>query len=256
MMGRAHSISGAAAWLGLCTAAANVGHRPDLPTIAAGAVICAGGALLPDLDLSGKVTSCQGGATVAHTFGVASLFVAECVEKASLAVYNLTRSKADPHKENGHRTATHCLAFNVAAGIGIYELCAHLGRWAVLGVLFVAFACALRGLAGDRAKRAGWLAVTTASAIAAVGAYFWLPRGHDYGLLGAALGVGGIAHILGDALTSQGCPLLWPVPIAGRRWYPVGPPKRLRFHAGSRVEHWVVVPALFIASACAVWALA
>lgn len=256
MLGRAHSLSGGAAWLGLCAAATSLGHRPDVATIAAGAVICAGGALLPDLDMSGKVTACKGGATVAHTFGVFSLFVAECTEKVSLGVYNVTKGRADEDKHNGHRTLTHSLLFNLAAGAGVYELCARVGRWAVIAILFIAFACALRGLFGDWAKRAGWLTVTAAAGVAAVSAYFWLPRGHDYGLLGVALGVGGIAHLFGDALTSAGCPLLWPVPIAGRTWYPVGPPKVLRFHAGSWVEQWVVVPLLLIAGVGAVWALA
>ena len=50
--------------------------------------------------LLGQVTSNQGGATVAHTFGVVSLFAAECVEKFSLGVYNVT-DREDGRRHNG-----------------------------------------------------------------------------------------------------------------------------------------------------------
>src|SRR5204863_241422 len=83
------------------------------------------GALLPDMDLSGRVTTDQGGATVAHTFGVISLFVAECVEKLSLGIYDLTRTRRDPRRDNGHRTFTHTLPFTAGVGVGVFELCLH-----------------------------------------------------------------------------------------------------------------------------------
>jgi hypothetical protein len=85
MMGPSHALSGSAAWLAGSWALDHFAGVSQTPLeVAVGTVICAGGALLPDLDLSGKVTRNQGGATVARTFGVASLFVAEVVEKFSL----------------------------------------------------------------------------------------------------------------------------------------------------------------------------
>ena len=50
MMGPAHSLSGAAAWLGVGAAAAAAGHGMPWPVLLAGALICAGAALAPDLD--------------------------------------------------------------------------------------------------------------------------------------------------------------------------------------------------------------
>ncbi len=102
-------------------------HQTPLQ-LAVGTAMCAGGALMPDLDLSGRVTSRQGGATVAHTFGVFSLFLAEVIEKVSLGVYDVTKTRNDPHRDNGHRTLTHTLVFNVAVGAGVAALCTSSAR--------------------------------------------------------------------------------------------------------------------------------
>jgi membrane-bound metal-dependent hydrolase YbcI (DUF457 family) len=198
--------------------------------------MCAGGALLPDFDLSGRVTTDQGGATVAHTFGVFSLFIAEVVEKLSLGIYDLTRMKRDPHLHNGHRTFTHTLVFNVGVGIGVFELCLHYGKWAVLPILFLTFAMALRGLFENWAKRAGWVIVTL-TALAATGfAFTRLDSGRGYPMLGVAIGIGGVVHLLGDMLTSHGCPLLWPIPTGRRMWRDVGVPHAIATEVGGRVE--------------------
>lgn len=71
--------------------------------------------------------------------------------------------------------------------------------------------------------------------------------------LGLPAGLGCLVHCLGDALTHAGVPLLWPVPIRGRRWYRVGTPKVMRFATGDSVEAWRVVPLLIIGGALAGW---
>ncbi len=167
MLGPSHALSGAAVWLAGSLALEHFAHfHQNTAAIAIGTAICAGGALAPDLDMSGRVTRNRGGATVAHTFGVVSLFVAECVEKFSLGVYDLTKTRHDPHRHNGHRTFTHTLLFNLALGFGVFEACTHYGKTAVLITLFLAFAFALRGLFPGWSKRAGWIIVTGAAAYA------------------------------------------------------------------------------------------
>lgn len=238
MMGPSHALSGAAAWLSGSLAIEYLGlfHQTPLQ-LAVGTAMCAGGALIPDMDLSGKVTRNQGGATVAHTFGVISLFWAECIEKLSLGVYNLTRRTGDPKRHNGHRTFTHTIVFNLLLGAGTIALCVKFGKWAVIGILFITFAMALRGLFEKWAKRAGWLVVTLASAVAAFGVYQTLPGGRGYPSLGIAIGVGGIVHLLGDLLTDHGCPLFWPLPIRKKKlWYCVGVPDSIAVKVGSKVE--------------------
>lgn len=56
--------------------------------------------------------------------------------------------------------------------------------------------------------------------------------GQEYLWLGLPIVLGALVHDIGDALTVSGCPVLWPIPIAGKRWYPIGPPKMMRFRAG------------------------
>jgi len=237
MMGSSHALSGAAVWLAGSLALEHfAGYHQGPLQIAVGTAICAGGALLPDMDLSGRVTTNRGGATVARTFGIVSLFAAEVVEKVSLGVYRMTRWRADPKRSYGHRTLTHTLIFNVGIGWLTTMLCAAYGRWAVLGVLFVCFGMALRGLFDDWAQRAGWVVITGTSAIAAIEAYRYLPADRGYPMLGLAVGVGGLVHVLGDMITKHGCPVLWPIPIGRRLWYCVGLPPGLSIKAGGTVE--------------------
>ena len=66
--------------------------------------------------------------------------------------------------------------------------------------------------------------------------------GQEYLWIGLPVALGSLVHCLGDALTVSGCPVLWPIPIGRRRWYPLGPPKVMRFRAGSWVEIKVLMP--------------
>ena len=76
----------------------------------------------------------------------------------------------------------------------------------------------------------------------------WRPADGDHRTGGAPLGAVllGLAVNLGDAVTESGAPLLWPVPIRGRTWYPVGGPRVTRFRTGGAVESWLVAPALTV----------
>jgi membrane-bound metal-dependent hydrolase YbcI (DUF457 family) len=241
MMGPSHALSGAAAWLvGSAIAHQVANYNPTPVTLAVGTVMCAGGALLPDLDMSGRVTTKEGGATVAHTFGRLSMFVAEVLEKLSLGIYDLTRKRNDPQRHNGHRTFTHTLPFNILVGFGAFELCDRLGKWAVLGVLFFTFAMALRGLFSRWAQKAGWIIVTLTAAVGAVGAYWRLDPNGDYTVLGLALGVGGLIHLIGDMITPHGCPVLWPIPLHRMRWRNIGLPDAVAVQVGGKVEVFVL----------------
>ena len=235
MMGPSHALSGAAVWLAGSWALDLFADYEQSPlAIAVGTAVCAGGALFPDLDMSGKVTANQGGATVARTFGVLSLFVAEVVEKISLGVYHATRLKRDPHRNNGHRTLTHTLPFTVLVGWGTTALCAAYGKWAVISILFFMIGLALRGLFDEWAERAGWVVVTLVSAAAPYFTFLNLPGDRGYPMLGLAVGVGCFVHILGDLITTNGVPILWPIPIKRRMWTMVGLPNSIAVKSAAR----------------------
>jgi membrane-bound metal-dependent hydrolase YbcI (DUF457 family) len=257
MMGPSHALSGAAAWLAGAWVLDVTGacHQSPLE-IAVGTAVCAGGALLPDLDLSGRVTSGQGGATVAHTFGRVSLFVAEVLEKFSLGVYRLTRLKHDPPRQNGHRTFTHTLPFAAGVGWATTYGCAAGGKWAVVGILFVMLGLALRGLLHTWSARSGWILVTLVSAGAAYATAYYLPAARGYPLLGLAVGIGCVVHLLGDVITSAGVPILWPLPTGRRLWRMIGVPNAFAVKVGGKVETIVLRGAFTIIALAAAFGLA
>ncbi|MFY1699637.1 MULTISPECIES: metal-dependent hydrolase [unclassified Solwaraspora] len=257
MMGPSHALSGATVWLaGSWALDQFAGYEQSPLMIAVGTAVCAGGALFPDLDLSGKVTRNQGGATVARTFGVVSLFAAEVIEKISLGVYHATKLSKDPHRNNGHRTLTHTIPFTVLVGWGTTALCAAYGKWAVIGILFFMIGLALRGLFDEWAKRAGWVIVTLVSAGAAYFTYLHLPGDRGYPMLGFAMGVGCFVHILGDLVTRAGVPILWPIPIGRRMWKMIGPSDRFSIRAGSKFEVVVLRTAFTVISLLSIVGLA
>jgi membrane-bound metal-dependent hydrolase YbcI (DUF457 family) len=257
MMGPSHALSGAAVWLAGSWALNTYTEYHQSPLeIAVGTAVCAGAALLPDLDLSGRVSTGQGGAIVAKAFGRVGLFVAEVVEKASLAVYRLTSLRNDPRRDNGHRTLTHTLPFAAAMGALTTWACSAGGVWAVMAVLFLMVGLALRGLFHRVAERLGWIPITLLSAGAAFGTWVYLPADRGYPLLGIAVGVGCVVHVLGDIITRAGVPIFWPLPTGRRLWRMVGMPNVLAITAGSRVETLLLRGAFTLISIVAVGALA
>lgn len=252
MMAPGHSLTGAAAGLGAAMLANSCGI-PISPTGAfLAAAICAGAALLPDID--------HPGATVSRAFGPASMALSHGLHGLSARVYDGTRLEMDEDRDGGHRGVTHTWPFALLVGSLVALLILIWGRWAVLGTLFVFLSLAIRGLLPDlvrdaelapgarrRSRLRGWIGISVLSAGLTWLTATWLP-GEDVGTwLGAIAGLGCLVHCWGDSLTLMGCPWLWPIPIAGQRWYPIGMPEFLRFRAGGTVER-VVVALLVIPS--------
>lgn len=206
MLGRTHALSGALAWAAVCTTAPIAGARPSWATAILGLLSTAGAALLPDLD--------HPDATIAHTFGPVSKAAATVVHRLS----------------GGHRHATHSLAFAATVPLGLWLLLLAGGDWAALPLLFVLASFALRALHLNVAL-GGFGAV----AVCAL-AYFLL--GRDLGWLALSVGAGILAHLAGDCLTREGCPLLWP----RRRHFMLAAIRR----TGNRVERWLFAPAFAV----------
>lgn len=253
MMGPAHSLSGAAAWLGAGAVASALDHPMPWPVLVAGALICSGAALAPDLD--------QKSATISRAFGPLSRALCGLIDKLSTAVFNATRGRGERRRSGGHRTLTHTWVWAVAVGAGFSALAVTGGRWAVLGILFVHMVLAVEGLLWRMARVSSdvlvWLlGATSAWILAGVldqpgNGSDWLfsGSGPEYLWLGLPIVLGAIVHTIGDALTISGCPMFWPLPIRRKRWYPVGTPRFLRFRAGSWVEMKVLMPVFTLAGA-------
>lgn len=246
MMGPAHSLSGAAAWLGVGAAAAAADRTMPWPVLVVGALICAGAALAPDLD--------HKSATISRAFGPISKAICEIVDKLSFAVYKATRKPADARRTGGHRTLTHTWLWAVMTGGAAAAIAALGGRWGVLALLFVHMVLAVEGLLWRAARVSSdvlvWLlGATSAWILAGVldqpgngSDWLFTAPGQEYLWLGLPIVLGSLVHCVGDALTVSGCPILWPIPVGRKRWYPIGPPKAIRFRAGSWVELKVLMP--------------
>lgn len=182
MNGRNHALSGLLAWLAIAPPVTEaMGERLGLPVLAAGALVSAGAAVLPDIDHPGSSAS--------RTFGPASQLTA-------LGVGTLA---------GGHRQRTHSLAFVAAIGCAS-ALAGATGPWGAGVTVGVAVALVVR-LIGPRPWRGVlgplMVAVAVGWAVAtAVPAGPWLP---------AAVVLGSLTHLLGDAITPEGVPLLWPL---------------------------------------------
>jgi membrane-bound metal-dependent hydrolase YbcI (DUF457 family) len=221
------------------------------PVLVVGTLICAGAALAPDLD--------QPSATISRAFGPPSRLLAILIGKLSELVYNATRAKGERRRSGGHRTLTHTWIWAALVGAGFSAAAVAWGRWAVLITLFIHVVLAVEGLLWRMARVSSdvlvWLlGATSAWLLAAVldepgNGSNWLFENDPYLWIGLPIVIGAVVHTLGDALTISGCPMLWPLPIAGKRWYPLGTPRFMRFRAGAWVENRILMPAFMVIGA-------
>lgn len=208
MLGRSHALSGAAAFV---AAAPLLDHLTNIGPLelAAGAVVTAGCALLPDLD--------HPSSTIARTFGLLTQYLADCVAFWS----------------GGHRRGTHSLLF--AAGVGVLAwVLSLLGPLGLLVAVTLPLGLGLRALGWTRGGALNNLGTFIVCAAAAYG----IGTHVNLGWLPAAWALGCVAHLAGDAMTNSGVPIFWP----SRRMY--GIPQVLRMSTGGVVEKLAVAPTL------------
>ncbi|MBH0123190.1 metal-dependent hydrolase [Rhodococcus sp. CX] len=250
VMGPTHAVSGAL--VGLLVADVlpqDWGGPTSTAETFAFAGVCAGAALLPDLDTAQS--------TVARSFGPVSQAVAGGIDRVSVGYYNLTKGRRDRKRRGGHRTLTHTALFAGLLGVGVSALVARFGREAIVAVLFVTLGLALRGLFGGWAKRNGWLAVTATAAILSVLTWTWFPGEVGSVGLGVAVTLGCATHCLGDAITKEGIPFLAPfLPWRGERWWEFKMPRVVAIRAGGPFEVGILGPGLTLAAVgFAIWSI-
>lgn len=222
MQGYSHALTGAAGWLALSSSATfTVPHSSPIlanetiqlgtgllnyspETALTGSIVCAGAALANDMD--------HHSGTIAHSLPPLTNVLCLGVEKVS----------------GGHRHGTHSLlgifAFIVLTWIASLFTITVEGRTVAIGagiVVVPLIAFAMKALGIRLGSRGSILNTAIGPWIVSLGTaglatYFldekwpWLPL---------AVGLGTLIHCMGDALTVQGVPWLWP-------WNPA-PPKKL-----------------------------
>lgn len=240
--GPTHAMSGLAAWAGV-TALANTHALGQLSpkTWVVGATLASGAALLPDID--------HPKSTVAATFGVLSKGFSAAISGVSGFAYRLTRTHKDSDREGTHRGFTHTVVFAVLAGL-ITTAIVQTSEGSALSVLMFFFAgLAVRGLLHTWSSRSDAILVAGASLLLTVACWAWTgEQPTQAGAFGVAVMIGCVAHFIGDAITEHGCPMLWPIPLGGKTWYPVAPPKKLRMSTGGTVEMAIVGPGFTLAA--------
>ncbi|GAB2733115.1 metal-dependent hydrolase [Nocardioides pakistanensis] len=185
MMGRTHATSGAVAYLAALPVLTHYGVDVDPIAVVAGTVAAAGAAMLPDFD--------HQHATIAQALGPFTKALAQIIGAVS----------------GGHRNGTHSLL-----GLGAFVYLSYwigeaggiaLGLW--LAFLFAVATAALR-LEMTRATSLHYLISGVGGvALVSTSAFAHFP----VDVIPWAVGIGVAAHIAGDMLTKEGCPLLWPI---------------------------------------------
>lgn len=208
MTGKTHALSGGTAFSAVCVLAPMVGVHPRWGAVAAGLLASAGAALLCDLD--------HPDATAAHTFGPVTKALTRFVHRVS----------------GGHRHATHSLLFAALIPLLTWLGDALGGRGFEIAALFVLYTFAARAL------RIAPGASSSFGIVAAVVTWFALP---DLSWLPWSVAAGILAHLGGDCLTREGCPLLWP----RRRHYMIPVIQR----TGNRLETMLFAPAFALGAA-------
>lgn len=264
MMGRSHALSGAGIFLVGSGVYATVTQTvPNVPTLVMGTIVFTGAALAPDID--------SYSATVTKSFGIFGRLIYFISNIISLFFYNISRSRYDEPKTNGHRTFFHTTIAAILAGGLVALATLSTGEvviwdktysWGQVFALIVMAFCLHLALAGvfqkqlKNAKRgfgpyllmaASWVTTLIISRILPDpdGTYAWL---------GLAFGLGWYIHLLGDFITKMGVPLLWPIPIRGHRWWDVSLPSFMRIEAGGTVENVLLVPLfLLMIAGGAIW---
>ncbi|ADH66076.1 MULTISPECIES: metal-dependent hydrolase [Nocardiopsis] len=189
MMGHSHALSGVVGWMAVVPLVQGreflgLSFHLGPGEIIAGSLVCAGAALLPDLD--------HKSATVTKTYGK----VTEVLSGMLGFLFG------------GHRMGTHSFFFAVLMGV-LVQLLALWSELAVQVFVFLLIGIALQGLGFGLDKNKVASGVINAMATAGITLALFT-AGVNYSWLGLAVAFGVVLHFFGDMITKMGVPIFWP----------------------------------------------
>jgi membrane-bound metal-dependent hydrolase YbcI (DUF457 family) len=182
MLGRSHLLVGAAGYLTVGQAMIHyANHRPLTPgELVAGTVVCAGAAMLPDID--------HPNATVSRALGPVTWFA----------------SRAASRLFGGHRVGTHSLPFAALMSLLVAYGLAH-----VHSQILAFFLCFFFTSLCVRVMTEADGAVCAVISAGVASAMIMGAPGHQW--LADAIGLGCLLHIAADGVTTEGICLMWPL---------------------------------------------
>lgn len=215
MKGYSHAVTGAAGWMAVTSTSgiALGAYEVSAAVSVAGSLLCAGAALAPDMD--------HHSGTIAKSLPPVTEWMAAGTETIS----------------GGHRHGTHSIigvvAFTALAAASLLLTLEVEGRTVALGagiyaVFLVAFALKALGISRELGSSSGSSAVKALLgsvlgpwilSLGTAGVATWY-LAYTWDWLVVCIALGTFIHILGDGLTPQGVPWLWP-------WNPA-PPRALK----------------------------
>jgi len=252
-MGPTHAVSAIAFYLILAlffkNFLINLGISNNLLILVFSSIVIAGAALIPDLDNTQS--------TAMSVLGIFGEFVSNIMRTIAKIIYDLTKSKYDNSSSNPHRGFWHTILAGILLGI-LIKLSLNLNInlpikiftiekindlfafvWVFFTVqlamssLFNSFIKKYKNLITGKILLLLLGTIITASLIYFNNDYSWIP---------VSISLGYVFHIIGDAMTAQGVPLLFPIKFKGKRWFNH---RIMKIHAGSDLEKMFIYP-LFI----------
>lgn len=263
-MGATHALSATAILLGLVAFLPGFMEWAGLTSLALivlAVLVATGGSLIPDLDNSASSAKSALG-IFGHALSV--FFIA-----SSKVIQTLVRTRRDDPDPNPHRGFWHTIPAALLIGVVTLLLTQIPGKVSVpmfgevtvswLVALFITAVCthlALAGLFSSAVKKirkssvVGELVAFVVSFGITLAVFWFVPHEGNYWWLAVAITLGVLIHIFGDAFTTAGVPLLFPLSgfIKGKFWWTT---RFTPMKAGGVAEKFVVIPICALLTAVA-----
>lgn len=254
LMGSTHSLSSVALYLIVIAFYPALIYKmlgtDSLYVLAASVFVLYGAARLPDWDNTQS--------SVISSLGIIGRLLSKGVRALSVVIYQITKTKYDNTEVNPHRKFFHTIVSAILMFLLVgattkipteFELFGNMYTVGTVFVVFWVFLCTQIAFAGlldkffKKNKQKGFLGDIINIVISLIISIFLIAMGlqqvDSFDWIAFAIGFGYLAHILGDALTVAGVPLLFPFKIKGKRWYDI---RILKIKAGGEIEKFILTP--------------
>lgn len=213
-------------------------------------IIIVGSALMPDLDAV-KSTSI-------NVLGPIGTVLSKMMRGSSSVIQSTIRSKSDSPNPDPHRGFWHTILSGILIGLlvtglasinvelfKIKDFSVSIATFVVILIIYISIQLLMASLFKSIYKKSknsliSMLTIKGGGLISAIALLALVPSDLSYNWVGAAVTFGWIAHLLGDAMTVSGVPLLFPIKFKGKMWWNHRLP--LGIKAGGWIEMSILVP--------------